>query len=196
MPKIIKDENGNDIEVFEKAEVEQTRTALEAKMKELEQEVNPNWREARRKMQELEEQRNLFEKQLKDAGLAKNNDAQIPKEEIERIATRKSEEIYIQRYRDRVLSQFGDKKDDVAKYFDKLANGETLTEDAVDRLAQDAARALGVQVNNGRDISSLYGRAGGAPKFEQTSNDEGFGATERGRATAAAMGLIIEKPKS
>lgn len=193
MPRVIKGEDGQDIEVFEKTEVEATKSQYEAKLKEIEQELNPNWREARQKMRDMEKERDEWMEKAKKAGV-KEDASSMTKEEIARIASEKAERLYIDKYKERVLSRFGDKKDAVSKYFEKLANGETLTEEMVDKIADDAARAVGIQRERDiREVHSAY--TGVAPRFEQELPDQGFGATDRGKATAQAMGLIIENPK-
>lgn len=187
MPRKITDESGTEVEVFDVSEVEALKAEAEKKQKDLEQELNPNWREARQKMKEMEEK-------LAKAGIKEPAPA-VDKEEVARIASEQAEKKYMERYRDRVLDQFGEKKDVVKKVFDKLASGEQLTEDAIDRITKEAARAAGVSMEPDKTLQSRYAVGGGRPSFEEGTKDEGFGATERGKATAAAMGLIIEVPK-
>lgn len=195
MPKKIKDESGTEIEVFESSEVEAIKAEAERKQKELEQELNPNWREARKKIEDLERSNKEKDDKLAKAGVQSESTG-VNKEEVARIASEQAEATYLERYRERVLNQFGDKKETVQKVFDKLAYGEKLSEDAIDRLAADAARTVGISREPDRDLAARNVRGGARPEFEPTSEDEGFGATAKGKATAAVMGLKIEKPKS
>lgn len=194
MPRKIEGEDGTEIEVFEKTELEEAAAkAAKQKEEELEGSISPNWREARQKMSTLEKERDEWREKAAKAGF-KDESQNVSKEEIAKIASEQAEVKYMERYKERVLSQFGEKKTDVEKYFSKLASGEKLTEDMVDRLAQDAARAVGVRSEPDRSLMSQFGRQGSRPEFAMPENDQGFGTTPQGKSTAQAMGLIIENP--
>lgn len=191
MPKVVKDESGNDIEVFDKAEMEAaTVKAAEEKEKALQGDISPNWKSTRQKLAEQEQA--IKEKDAKLAELGVKSEKAMDAADVERIADQR----YLERYKARIFSNFGDKREAVEKYFGKLAAGEKLDEDTIDRLAKDAARAVGVEMRTA-DVGAMFGRSGSRPQFESKPNtDDGFGSTEAGKSTADAMGIIIEKPKA
>lgn len=196
MPRVIKNEAGEDVEVFDKAEIEQR----ESKIKELESDlsVNPSnaaFKQLRKEREQLTKEKEDWMKKAQEAGVKVETPPGISTEEISRIASESAEKTYMSRYKDRVLNQYGDRRETVEKYFEKLSAGENLTEDTIDRLVADAARAVGVNRSPNKDVSSQFGRQGSAPKFVPEVQDEGFGTTTQGKATASAMGLMIEPPK-
>jgi hypothetical protein len=195
-PQKFKDESGAEVEAYTQAELDAAKAESEAKVKALEEEINPNWREARHKMSEQE--RLLAEKDRKLAELGHKEPVMgLSAEDAAKIAVEKADEVYLGRYRERILSRFGDKKDAIKAYFDKLAAGEKLDEAKIDQYVNDAARAVGVRSEPDRDVMAQYGRGGASPIFPTApvEGQDGFAATQQGKATAAAMGLIIEPPK-
>jgi hypothetical protein len=193
MPRTIKNEDGSEIEVFDKAEMEE----MQAKIKDLEQESNPNWRQVRQEMKEKDAQLKELNKRLADAGI---KPAAAPPglsaEEVERIAEQKAEAIASRRYESSKLAAFGEKKDEVEAVYRKLSAGEKLDEAKIDELMGMAGRMVGMQPTEARPaFAPVATRQGGAPVFLQPQEDKGFGTTDAGKATAAAMGLMIEIPK-
>lgn len=199
MPRTIKDASGNDVEVYDKSEVEaQTKqlTELQERAKQLEQEVNPNWKNARERMSSLEKERDEWKSKAEKAGV---QDSRTPDmTEVERIAEAKAQAALLNSFKNQKLGKFGDKRAAVEAYFNKLAAGEELDEGKIDQYIGDAARAVGIGVPS-RDTGAMYGREGMSPQFPGSPNnplpEDGFGATDRGKGTAAAMGLIIDMPK-
>jgi hypothetical protein len=199
MPKTIKDESGADVEVYEKTEYEAASAKvkeLEEKTKQLEQETNPNWREARQKMSILEKERDEWKEKASKAGV--KDDRVLDATEIERIAEAKTQQTLLTSYKNQMLSKYGDKREAVEAYFNKLASGEKLDEAKIEQFVGDAARAVGVGVRQ-RDTGAMFGRGGSAPEFPGSPNnplpEDGFGASTQGKSTAAAMGLVIDMPK-
>lgn len=200
MPQTVKNSEGADIEVFtkeeleaEKAEASKKAQEAEDKIKELEQELNPNWREARKKMEILEKERDDWKTKAEGAGV-KPEPTGVSPDEAKRIAEEAAGATYVNRYKDRVLSGFGDKREIVAKYFEKLTAGEQLDEAKIEQFANDAARAAGVLQQANPLNRAIAAGGGSAPEFREAPKD-GFGDSEAGKSTAAAMGLQITAPK-
>ena len=193
MPRTIKNEDGTEAEVFDKAEIEE----MQSKMKDLEQEANPNWRQVRQEMKEKDAQLKELNKRLADAGIKSDRPAPgLSAEEVERIAEQKAEAIAARRYESSRLASFGEKKDEVEAMYRKLSAGEKLDEAKIDELMGMAGRMVGMQPQADRQpYAPASPRQGSAPVFQQAQQDQGFGTTEAGKATAAAMGLMIESPK-
>jgi hypothetical protein len=200
MPRKIQGEDGKEIEVFEaseleaaKAEAQKKAAEAEAKVKELEQELNPNWREARQKMKDLEEDASKWRKEAERLG-AKPESKNISQEEIDRLAEGKAREVFLSEHKEEVLARFGDKRDIVENRFNKLAQGETLSKAKINELVQEAARAVGINRMPDPEINAIAAGGGAAPQFQQGTSQD-FADTPQGEATAAAMGLVIAPPK-
>lgn len=189
MPRKITDDQGQEIEVYDKAELEAIQQQADARVKELEQDINPNWKEARRRIAEQDQLLKEKDTKLSQFGV-KEEGKTLSEEEIAKIADRQ----YTERYKERVFDTFGDKKDVVKKYYDKLSQGENIkTEADIERIAQEAARTAGVPSK--LDTPRVqYPNRSSRPEFEMGGKEEGFGGSEAGKSTAAAMGLIIENP--
>lgn len=188
MPIKVKGDDGQERELYEPAEVESARAeAAKKKEDELQGDISPNWRETRKKLKEQEDMIEALKKGEKPKS------EPITAEDVGKISEAKANEMYLDRYADRVLTQYGDKGETVKAYFNKLKAGEKLDEGRIDQLMQDAARAVGVVTKPTRPAHQ--GLHGAAPQFVEEGKDEGFGASEAGKATAAAMNLPIEVPK-
>lgn len=189
MPRKITDDQGQEIEVYDKAELEAIKQEADSKIKELEQEVNPNFREMRQKYEQAIKDKKAADDKLKEFGV-KEEGKTLSEEEIARIADRQ----YTERYKERVFDAFGDKKDVVKKYYEKLSQGENIkTEADIERIAQEAARTAGLPSK--LDTPRVqYPNRSSRPEFDMGGKEEGFGGSEAGKSTAAAMGLIIENP--
>lgn len=189
MPKKIKDDSGAEIEVYDKAEMDAaTAAAVEAKAKELEQDINPNWKAARQTMAEKDAEIERLKKGEKPTPTTTTPD------EVTRIAREQAAATYLERHRDRVIAGYGDKAEAVRKYYDKLSQGETLDEATVDRIADDAARAVGARRSPNPQTAAMYGREGAKPQFDDGSAEKGFGESKEGKTLANAMGIKIDKP--
>ena len=189
MPRKITDDQGQEIEVYDKAELEAIKQEADARVKELEQDINPNWKEARRRIAEQDQLLKEKDTKLSQFGV-KEEGKTLSEEEIAKIADRQ----YTERYKERVFDTFGDKKDVVKKYYDKLSQGENIkTEADIERIAQEAARTAGVPSK--LDTPRVqYPNRSSRPEFEMGGKEEGFGSSEAGKRTAVEMGLIIENP--
>lgn len=201
MPKKIKDESGNEIEVLDQSDVEAAVAAakkavqdqFEVEKKQLEQDVNPNWKAAREKIALYESQMKDKDEKLAAAGV-KAEQKTLSAEDVVKIAREESGKAYSDRYKEEVLGSFGDKRAVVEKYFDKLSAGETLDRASIESIAKDAARLAGATQQRDNDMAARSAGGGSMPNFP-TGNGTSFTETEEGKATAAAMGLPIEAPK-
>lgn len=204
MPRTLFDDKGNPVEVptdDELKSLQEAQTQLSdarSKLAEMEKTLgssDPSIRGMRQRIKDLEKLTKSAAEPDPAADPAQPPQPaqqQVTPEEIARIADRQ----YVNRYRDRVLTKFGDKAETVRKFFDKFANGEELNEDLVDNYMEAAARAAGVinVPNPDQMVTSFRGQ--GAPQFPDPTARKDFADTDQGKALAGAMGLRIDTPKS
>lgn len=195
MPRKLFDEDGSPIEVPTEDEIKAIETAkadIEAKMKDLEAESNPNWKAARDKMKELESRNEEYASKLKEAGV-KLESASLSREDIERIAQDKAQSMFLERSVESALKgTFGEKYESAKRLFDKLTHGETLDEAKVGKTIKHVAGALGF--DDPKDaIHRAVASVGSAPIFEPKT--ESYAETAEGKGLAQAMGISIEEPK-
>lgn len=201
MPRQLFDGDGNAVEVPDENEIKAYQEAqakvseLDAKIKELEADSDPDWRTARKKMKDLSDERDDWKKKAEKAGV-EVEPKPLPTEDIGRIAEERAEKVYIERYRDRRLAEFGDKREAVGRFFEKLSNGEKLDENKVDELIMAAARTAGVEVQSNPVNRAMGSSSTSAPNFDPTNNKEkDFADSDSGKGLAAAMGLTQAQVK-
>lgn len=203
MPRKIRDESGQEIEVFDQSDVEaaaeaakkEAQAIFDTKQKELEQELNPNWKAAREKMAVLEREKQDYAEKLAKAGIKSEQPVTSP-EEIARIASEAASKTYIDRYKDEVLGAFGDKRAVVEKYFEKLSAGEALDRSKIDEIAKASAGLAGVTQSRDNHLAAISAGGGSMPNFPSGNNGNDFATSPEGKATAEALGLSIDLPKA
>lgn len=198
MPRVLYTEQGDAVEGIPDEEEIKSLTEAKSKVEQLEkqlndakQEVNPNWREARQKMDTLQSELEIWKKKASEAGV-KEEPKILPKEDYESLAEKKAEQVFLRKYKDRALSQFGEKKAVVESYFNKLSSGEELTEEKVDEYLTAAANAAGL--NRKPSYRAEAGIVTGEP-FVERREKEDFSETREGLDLAEAMGLSFPKAK-
>jgi len=202
MPRRLFDEEGNAIEgIPDEAELKDLQesknklTDAEKRISELSEEVNPNYKALRDARKAAEERAEAAEKKLKESGVASGEEKPMTKEEMEAFVDSRAEQVAMNRYRDRQLSQYGEKRTQVEGIFNRLAVGEKLNEDRVDELMDQAAAAAGIQKTQKRDpLRGAMNFTGGPPRLEETKEKD-FADSDEGKGLASAMGLSFAKIK-
>lgn len=202
MPRKVILEDGSEIEVPTDEELADLNskatkaaelgTEVERLKKESENKENLDWRLARKKMQKLEEQIQATGKKVNDDGTIVDPTTVIDTQEILKqateIATKTSNEIALNRYRDEMLNSFDEETRKVVKhYYDKLSAGEELSFDRIRTLVSEASLHATPQGSSTATVRS--GSGGGAPpriKYDANGNisKTPFSDTDEGRNTA------------
>lgn len=200
MPRELFDAEGVAHQVPDETELKayqeaQTKVAdLEKQMKELEADTNPDWKGAREKMRTLENEVKDWKIKAEKAGV-QVEPKPLPMEDLERIADERAEKVYINRHRDRLLESFGDKKEVVTRFYNKLAEGETLNEKKVEELVLAAARTAGISDDSSPTRRAMASSSTSAPNFDSTPPNANFADTEQGKALGSRLGLTINEAK-
>jgi len=160
--------------------VGETKIEYESRMKELEGDINPNWKEAREKMKKDEEDlKNLREKYKIE------EDKKIDPAEIEANTVKKVRQQFIDETVEDELLQFDEETKKVVKlYYNKLTAGEDVTNKNVRTFIEQAAK---LAIPNRAEFNPLATRGGGAPRLSE--NKESFAEKPEGKSLGAQMGL-------
>lgn len=191
MPRKLLDTDGNEIEVPTQEEIDALSASaskvgdLEKQLAELSQDINPNWRKARELQANLERERDEWKAKAESAGV-KSEPQILSADQISEIARKESKGVTLEDYKQGLLERFGDKKDVVEKYFNKLSAGEELTKEAVRNYIKDSARAVGIDREPNPELRARYASSGTEPIFE-TDKKEDFTETPEGQALSNAM---------
>lgn len=177
MPKKVILEDGMEIEVpsdeelktlHEKAqkveEAEKAKTAAEAKIKELEEGVNPNWPDIRKQLADkkaLEEQLKAQGKKIDaDGKIVDENPPAISVEDIAKTAGAAARKEIMNSHKEILLRQFSaDERKAIEFYFEKFSAGEELTIEKIDKFIADAE----VLVRPTQKIDPKLNLSGGVP---------------------------------
>ena len=193
MPQTLYKEDGSEVQVMTDEEIAasieqkvgETKQQYETRMKELEEDANPNWRDARQKMKDQADKIAALEAQGKTIDVngnvvdlqAKVDPNELNKK-IEETVSRSTFTIE----KTRALAQFGEKSAVVGAYLDKLMTGESMTIDNLYKFIGDAAKLAEVE---SRPSTPYF--SGLAPKKEEQKND--FSETPVGQELSARMNL-------
>lgn len=195
MPRVLYDEEGNPVEgIPDEAELKEFKESktkiddLNTKIKELEDDVSPDWRVTRQRIKDLEKEKKDWEKRAKDAG-HKEEPVALPKEDIEGIAEKTTNKVLIKQYVSRALASFGDKRDIVEAYYNKLSAGETLTEESADEFIRAAANAANLGNRKPDALRRAMAAGGAPPRFEMENGEKDYADSEEGKKLADQMGL-------
>lgn len=200
MPRELFDNAGKPIEVPDDAELQSLREAadkakeLEAQLEEARKDASPDWRSARQKMKELETEANEWKSKAEKAGV-QVEPKPLPTDEIRRIASEEADQAYVNRYRERRLGEFGERKEAVSRIFDKLASGEKLNEAKIDEYMGIAARAAGFEDTGSQARRAMSFGGGSAPNFADAQRKSDFADTEKGKQLSGMLGLNIGNDK-
>jgi len=197
MPRTLLDEQGNKFEVPDETELsalqETAKKAAEyeAKLKEVEQEVNPNWRKTRETLKERESTIEKLQAELEKAGVKSSEQRAMSPEEYTTIAAQQARNVLLEQHKDNVLSQFGNQRSSVEEIYNSLAHGKQLDNQKIEELAGIAARAVGIEAPRAGIQRSFAGGGSSAPRFSEDVERTNFADTDAGKAAAAAFGIEI-----
>lgn len=185
------DADGNEIEALGSEEVEKLESRarqadeLEEKVaelqKQLDEEGNPNWREARAKMSAL--QNFIKEKgfEVDKEGNIKDAEEKIDPDKIKEEVRNELKAESFKEAKDELLDEFSsDTKPLIEKYVNKLLQGE---EQNLKNLRKAIAEAERLVIGENKDKPIRV--AGDAPKFTQDGKD--FSNTEKGQEVAGFL---------
>lgn len=179
-------------ELASKSTLEADLKAKEEEMAKLQEEVNPNWKEARRTMDNLKEAVRKTGAVLNDDGTIKEDQVIISKDEITKQAQDSAKEFILkQKIEDELAKVPEDKREVVRAYFNKLSTGEDLSTENISKFIQEAKIVSGGgQINNDKEV--FFNRGGGSFEAPKTS-DNTFDKSEEGQALASQFGLTYLK---
>ena len=202
MPRKFTDEAGNEIEVPTQEELDALNEKatkaeeLEVKIRELETEVNPNWKEARKKIEGLESYAKKLEERALKGGVEIGDKKSLTEEDAQKIAEVKVKEGILQDYRDELLLKYRDKEADVRSYFDLFSKSAVIvSKEDVKKYIQAAGRAAGLTEEThalGLDLPS----GGSAPQFKDKTEKTDFTETDQGKGFMQSLGLPKEVTES
>ncbi len=191
MPTTVLDADGNEIEALTAEEVADLQARaekaqdLESKVAELQKQIqeegNPNWREARAKMDKLQS----F---IKEKGFSLNDDGTVsdvekvdPNKIKEELRSELKEESF-QETKSELLDEYDDQtKPLIEKYVNKLLSGEEKNLKNLKSAFKEAEKLVGVGETN--RVSRVIN--GQPPKFNQ--DGKSFADTEEGKSIAKEM---------
>jgi len=203
MTRELLDSEGNKVEVPDDAELKTLQEkadqtdALQGKIKELEEGVNPDWRKVRQeqkalevRLAEAEAARSALKSEAEKQGVRIEEDKKFTADDIGKLAEEKANQVFLSRYRALQVAQFGERAKEVDALVGKLAAGEQLTEESLMSHIQIAARALGLESNNQNNNMNIAGSSGFVPDPKDLGdNRKRFSETEEGQQLAGSLGL-------
>lgn len=201
MPRELLDESGNRVEVPDEAELKALNDkvasvdALNKEIETLKEGVNPNWKAIRDKETTLEAQiaeakkeRDDLIKAAQDKGVNLVETPQVTADQINEIAEKRANEVFLRRFRAAEISKYGERAAEVEALVGKFMAGEENNETNITKFISVAARGLGIE-NNKQPIMNIPGTSG----FPADKNSGGeaprYSETEAGKALAKNLGL-------
>lgn len=201
MPQTVFLEDGTEIEVPTQEEfdaqleqkVGETKVEYENRIKELESEINPNWREARQTIKNLREAVAKKGGKVDENGQLTDERQQIDLNVIEERAREAARKELISSEIQNRLNQYSENDRDVVKgYFEKLSAGENLNLGNIDKFIEDAEKiAFGSSSSNNTRNGVLI--RGSAPS--KGVNQETFDTKPEGKDLMNKMGLKASQEK-
>lgn len=211
MPRTLYDDDGNKVEVPTEEEqkatladatkkaadeaVAKAQADFEQTKKDLESQVNPNWKKFREAHENLKKAITASGKQVDDDGNVIDPATKpLTKDEIAATAAEAADKSLVKAHINRTLSKLSadDRKLVMAKY-DKLVAGENVTLDNVnDFLQQAGSAAFGTRETNPLAVA---GNAGGQPPRLSDGDRQNFAETDEGKSLAKDLQLNVEEKK-
>ena len=173
MRKVV-DEEGNEIEVPTEEElvaikvegekkVAEAQALFEKEKKELEAQVNPNWKAMRDANEKLKEAVKASGKEIDEQGNIIEKPVGFNKEEIIKTSEEAARKVYLDGQIATQLNKYDNETAKIIKhYFTKLSAGEEITMENVNSFIQQAEATAGLNVVERKD----FGR-GGVPNFNK-----------------------------
>jgi len=191
---LIKGEDGQEVErEFYTSEdiqkqIEERELAWKKEKEDLEQQVNPNWREAREKMKRLEALERKG-KVIDDNGEIKEIETKLSEEEIINKASAKFKQEMINETVEDSLSHYNEEQKKVVKhFFEKLTAGEQLSIKNVENYLKQA-ESLAIPNYNDRVNRVITSGIGRVPS--ENNGKKNYADTDDGKKLASMLGLNI-----
>lgn len=169
---------------------------LKTVIKDLKQAENPNWREARQKINNLEKVISVLKTQgktINDEGQIVEDNKGISKEDVIKEAQQTARQELINEKIDDTLGAYSEEDQKVIRhYYNKLSTGEEITLRNVDKLIAEAVRAAGInntEKNPVKDSLNRVGSSGSTP----SSGNKNFADTEAGKNMMSMFGIPSTK---
>jgi len=210
MPRILFDEDGNEVEVPDEKELEGLKLAakknkerkkalkeLEAKIKDYEADDGKrNFRALRKKADALEKALKKLGKTVNDKGEIVDAKEKIDPDKLLEEAKKAARSELIQNKIDTALSkiQDEDQRKVVKHYFEKLSAGEELDLEKVDKYLGQAAKLATPEGDTSNSLKDILNSDGGTSR-SGAGGEVNFAETEEGKALADDLGLTLEVPK-
>jgi hypothetical protein len=162
MPQTLYKEDGSPVEVPTTEEIEaqteqklgETKAEYDNRIAEIEKDVNPNWREARKTMAEQETKIKALESQgktINEKGEIVDLNRTLTMQDVERISEEKAQAVALSQIKGTLLSKYdAETRPVVEKYFNKLTQGEKLDDSNISTFISDAERAAGLSSSKNR----------------------------------------------
>lgn len=194
MPQEVYLEDGTATEVPTQAEVDaqieqkvgETKLQYEERIKDLEKEINPNWKEARGVIASLKKAVEAKGGKVDDTGALideKPINMQMVEERAREAARR---ELLGSEIENRLNSYNEDSRETIKGYFDKLSAGENLNIGSIHKIMDDAEQlVLGTSRPSPRGSTLIRGSA----PSRGDSNQESYDKKPEGKNLMSAMGL-------
>jgi hypothetical protein len=175
------------------------KTKLEADLEserqrnaDLEKEVNPNWKEARRTMDNLKDAVKKTGAVLNEDGTIREDQVIMSREEISKTAAESASKIILdQKINDELAKIPEDKRELTKAYFNKLITGEEISADNIGKFIDEAKIiSMGGQSTNNRDV---FFNQSGSPFQAPIEKKDGFDSSPEGEGLANQIGLTYTK---
>jgi flagellar biosynthesis GTPase FlhF len=182
MPQVIKDEAGNEVEMFTAEEV----NALKQEAEKLKENAPKQLREALKRKDEFIESLLKEKNAPKEDDKTEDDEIEVTKEDIERIASEKAESSAInallQSQVNQELARFPDEdRPAIKKYYDKLTAGEQVNIENYRTFIEEATKI--VFKDQAPEMKPFAGRS----SIRGNENGVDFVETERGKALKSRL---------
>lgn len=192
MPRALYDEKGAKVEVPDESELQSLRSAQEEvdKLKaDLAAASDKSTDGVKALRSALERKEETIAKLQAD--LATKPKESLSPEDITKTATEAATKVLVDVEVHRATSNLSEEDLKLFKSkFDKLTQGEQVNLETVSVYIDEASRAAGIE----KSVKVPPLRSGRGPRIED--KPKSFGDTEEGKAFAARMGLLLERPEA
>jgi len=223
MPRTLTDEDGNEVEVTTEEEqkaledkagkVEDLEKSAEElkgftdslelkegqsvadKIQEMKDDGNPDWKNMRAKNASLEKALKDSGKDIDDEGNIIEKEDKLSTEDLEKKITEGATKVNINNQIDTELLKFKDEdqRKVVKHYFDKLASGEDMTAEKVDKFMKEASQ-LAIPEGETNPLHTIVNVSGTAPR-SPSGDKTNFADTDAGKGLAKSLGMGFAQPK-
>lgn len=192
------DEQGNAVEAFTKEEVDAVKVAAETKasdfekkLKDMEQEVNPNWKKVREELTNAQLKAKEMEERLVKSGVTLDQPA-VSIEVLRQEAAKVADERYLQAEKSRLMGHYSDaERGVVEKYFSKLTTGENVTVETLSSFMAQAEQLAGVGGQTLSPAQRALASSGRPPLGSLETDKTDYSESDAGKNLASRLGLKL-----